>query len=89
MSPSALREAARVVVSSNETAENIGARRLPVAVDNLLEQISFNAQDRRGATIVIDTDHVNLQLIGIYGHRNDSKCTTKLPQNEYIPVNSP
>ena len=38
----------------NRGVENIGARRLHTVMERLLEEISFNATDQSGATIVID-----------------------------------
>lgn len=42
----------------NETTENIGARRLHTMMERLMEEISFNANDREGEKIVIDTAYV-------------------------------
>jgi ATP-dependent protease Clp ATPase subunit len=38
----------------NESVENIGARRLQTVMEKLLEELSFEAEDRRGETITID-----------------------------------
>jgi ATP-dependent HslUV protease ATP-binding subunit HslU len=46
----------------NESAENIGARRLHTIMERLLEDISFSAPDRAGETISIDAEHVNNSL---------------------------
>ena len=46
----------------NESAENIGARRLHTIMERLLEDISFTAPDRSGETISIDAEHVNNSL---------------------------
>lgn len=46
----------------NETAENIGARRLHTVMERLLEDISFNAPERAGETIAIDSKYVKKQL---------------------------
>ncbi len=46
----------------NERTENIGARRLHTIMECLLEQISFDAPDKDGQKIVIDTDYVNDHL---------------------------
>ncbi len=42
----------------NATVENIGARRLHTVMERLLEEISFTATDRSGATITIDAGYV-------------------------------
>ncbi|MBT8134729.1 MAG: ATP-dependent protease ATPase subunit HslU [Gammaproteobacteria bacterium] len=46
----------------NESAENIGARRLHTIMERLLEDISFSAPDKSGETISIDAEHVNNSL---------------------------
>ena len=38
----------------NETTENIGARRLYTVMEKLLEEVSFDAEDRTGTTVTID-----------------------------------
>jgi len=42
----------------NSSVENIGARRLHTVMERLLEDISFTATDRAGATITIDAKYV-------------------------------
>ena len=56
---------ARIAVDVNSTVENIGARRLQTVMEKLLEDISFDAEDRKGDVIVIDADYVRKQLSGI------------------------
>ena len=46
----------------NETTENIGARRLHTMMERLTEELSFNADERSGETIVIDKDYVDKTL---------------------------
>ncbi|NQZ25999.1 MAG: HslU--HslV peptidase ATPase subunit [Colwellia sp.] len=43
----------------NETTENIGARRLHTMMERLVEDLSFNADQRSGETISIDETYVN------------------------------
>jgi ATP-dependent HslUV protease ATP-binding subunit HslU len=43
----------------NEKTENIGARRLHTVLERLMEEISFEASDRSGDSIVIDEGYVN------------------------------
>jgi ATP-dependent HslUV protease ATP-binding subunit HslU len=43
----------------NDRVENIGARRLHTVLERLLEEISFTATDKAGATIVVDAAYVN------------------------------
>jgi len=56
---------ARIAVDVNATVENIGARRLQTVMEKLLEEISFEAEDRKGETLMIDADYVSKQLSGI------------------------
>ena len=46
----------------NETAENIGARRLHTIMERLLEEISFSAPDKSGQSVTIDAEYVNSRL---------------------------
>ena len=46
----------------NETTENIGARRLHTMMERLTEELSFNANERNGETIVIDKAYVDKTL---------------------------
>jgi len=54
----AIKEIARVAFDVNETVENIGARRLLTVMEKLLDDISFNASDRDGEKIIIDSKDV-------------------------------
>jgi ATP-dependent HslUV protease ATP-binding subunit HslU len=56
---------ARTAASVNEAVENIGARRLQTVMEKLLEEISFEAEDRRGESLRIDAAFVDKQLSGI------------------------
>ncbi len=53
---------AQVAFEVNERTENIGARRLHTVMERLLEEISFAAPDRSGATLVVDAAYVNAHL---------------------------
>jgi ATP-dependent HslUV protease ATP-binding subunit HslU len=46
----------------NESTENIGARRLHTMMERLVEDLSFNADQRSGETINIDKNYVNKTL---------------------------
>ena len=46
----------------NESTENIGARRLHTLMERLVEEISFNADERSGETILIDSAYVDKTL---------------------------
>jgi ATP-dependent HslUV protease ATP-binding subunit HslU len=49
----------------NERTENIGARRLHTVMERLLDDVSFDAPDRKGAKITIDAVYVKDRLADI------------------------
>ena len=49
----------------NETAENIGARRLHTIMEKLLEEISFAGPDLKKKNVRIDAAYVRKQLADI------------------------
>ena len=57
-----IRALARIAAEVNESIENIGARRLQTVMEKLLETISFEAEDRRGESLVVDAAFVEAQL---------------------------
>ena len=57
-----VKQIAKSAFAVNESAENIGARRLHTIMERLLEDISFSAPDKSGETILIDANHVNESL---------------------------
>jgi ATP-dependent HslUV protease ATP-binding subunit HslU len=61
----AVKSIARIAAAVNESLENIGARRLQTVMEKLLEEISFNAEDRKGDVIQIDAAYVEGQLSDI------------------------
>jgi len=60
--PDAVDAMADAAVEVNGSVENIGARRLQTVMEKVVEEISFNAGDRSGETIVIDGDYVSQRL---------------------------
>ncbi len=58
----ALDEIARLAAEVNSSVENIGARRLHTLLEKLLEDISFDASEKTGETIVIDGSYVRERL---------------------------
>jgi ATP-dependent HslUV protease ATP-binding subunit HslU len=60
-----IRALAKIAAEVNAEIENIGARRLQTVMEKLLEEISFNAEDRQGSTLVIDAAYVDSQLASI------------------------
>ncbi len=61
----AVEELAELAVEVNSQTENIGARRLATLMEKLLEQISFEAPERSGETIVVDGKYVRETLADI------------------------
>ncbi len=57
----------------NSSVENIGARRLHTVMERLLEEISFTATDRAGATIVIDAAYVQERVAPLAKNADLSK----------------
>ena len=64
---------ARTAAEVNEAIENIGARRLSTVLEKLLEDVSFEAEDRQGTTVVIDAAYVDSQLASIVRNTDLSK----------------
>lgn len=72
--PDAIEEIAEVSVSLNETKEDIGARRLHTVMENLLEDISFNAGGNYPMSkVVIDKNYVNGHLQSVVKDLNLKK----------------
>ena len=61
----ALDEVARFAFRVNEGTENIGARRLHTIMERVLDEISFNAPDKKGEQITVDGDYVRKMLTDI------------------------
>jgi ATP-dependent HslUV protease ATP-binding subunit HslU len=64
-SKEALEEVARFAFRVNEGTENIGARRLHTIMERVLDQISFDAPDKKGEHVKIDADYVRERLSDI------------------------
>ena len=58
----AVQRLAQIAFEVNERTENIGARRLHTVMERLLEEISFEAAERSGETLVIDAAYVDSHL---------------------------
>ncbi len=61
----AIDEIASISAQVNERTENIGARRLHTVLERLLEDVSFEAPERRGEKIRIDRQYVREKLSDI------------------------
>ena len=53
---------AKISAEVNSSVENIGARRLHTIIEKVLDDISFNATDRAGETIIVDEKYVQDNL---------------------------
>ncbi|MDP9170515.1 MAG: ATP-dependent protease ATPase subunit HslU [Acidobacteriota bacterium] len=65
LTPDALLEVAKFAAQVNESAENIGARRLHTIMEKLLEEISFEGPDLRKKNVRVDAAYVRKQLADI------------------------
>lgn len=61
----AIDEIANIAATVNEKTENIGARRLHTVLEKLLEDISFEAPERKNGKLLIDSGYVRSQLSDI------------------------
>jgi ATP-dependent HslUV protease ATP-binding subunit HslU len=53
---------ADIAVAVNSSVENIGARRLHTVLERVLDEISFDASDRDGQTVVVDGNYVRARV---------------------------
>ncbi|MCS6797285.1 MAG: ATP-dependent protease ATPase subunit HslU [Myxococcota bacterium] len=60
--PGAIEAMARHAAEANARTENIGARRLHTVLEAVLDEVSFDAPQRAGQTVVIDEAHVQRVL---------------------------
>ena len=60
-----LEEVARFAFRVNEGTENIGARRLHTIMERVLDEISFEAPEKKGQQITVDGDYVRKMLTDI------------------------
>lgn len=68
-----LEEIASFAELTNQETENIGARRLYTILERILAEISFEAPDRSGESLVIDRDFVQQQLADVRENRDLSR----------------
>src|SRR5205809_553840 len=61
----ALEEIARFAFRVNEGTENIGARRLHTIMERVLDEISFDAPEKKGQHFNVDADYVRKMLTDI------------------------
>jgi ATP-dependent HslUV protease ATP-binding subunit HslU len=63
--PEALDEIAHFAFRVNESTENIGARRLHTIMERVLDQLSFDAPEKKGQQITVDAEYVRKMLTDI------------------------
>ncbi len=68
-----IRALARIAAEVNGRIENIGARRLQTVMEKMLEDVSFEAEQRRGETVIVDAAYVERQLSDIARDNDLSK----------------
>jgi ATP-dependent HslUV protease ATP-binding subunit HslU len=68
-----IRALARIAAEVNAEVENIGARRLQTVMEKLLEDVSFEAEQRKGETVRVDAGYVEGQLADIARNSDLSK----------------
>ena len=61
----ALDEIAHFAFRVNESTENIGARRLHTIMERVLDELSFDAPEKKGEQITVDADYVRRMLTDI------------------------
>ncbi len=60
-----IRAIAKIAAEVNLSVENIGARRLSTVMEKLLEDVSFDAENRKGKKVKVDAKYVDAQLSSI------------------------
>jgi ATP-dependent HslUV protease ATP-binding subunit HslU len=60
-----LEEIARFAFRVNESTENIGARRLHTIMERVLDELSFEAPEKKGQQVTVDGDYVRKMLTDI------------------------
>ncbi|MGQ0558565.1 MAG: ATP-dependent protease ATPase subunit HslU [Sphingosinicella sp.] len=68
-----IRALARIAAEVNGQVENIGARRLQTVMEKLLEDVSFEAEQRQGEKLTVDAAYVERQLADIARNTDLSK----------------
>ena len=64
-SKDSIEEIADIAAQVNDRTENIGARRLYTIMERLLDEISFDAPEKKGSMISIDATHVRERLADV------------------------
>ena len=69
----AISRIAEIAAEVNEVTENIGARRLHTVMERLVDDVSFNADQRSGERLVIDPEYVDVRLGSVVEDRDLSR----------------
>jgi len=64
-SADSIEEIADIAAKVNERTENIGARRLHTVMERLLDEISFDAPEKKGSKVAINADYVQKRLADV------------------------
>jgi ATP-dependent HslUV protease ATP-binding subunit HslU len=64
-STDSIEEIADIAAKVNERTENIGARRLHTVMERLLDEISFDAPEKKGSKVAINADYVQKRLADV------------------------
>ena len=72
-SDDAIKAFAHLSVTANMKAEDIGARRLHTVIEKVLEDISFNADERSGETVEVSKELVYEKLENIAEHEDTAR----------------
>jgi len=71
--PDGIETIADAAVKVNSTVENIGARRLQTIMERLVEELSFDADEKKGQTISIDRAYVEARVGKLAGDTDLSR----------------
>jgi ATP-dependent HslUV protease ATP-binding subunit HslU len=71
--PDAVKRLAEIAFEVNERTENIGARRLATVMERLLDEVSFDAPNRAGQTVVLDAAAVEARLADLARNQDLSR----------------
>ncbi|HKV79928.1 MAG TPA: ATP-dependent protease ATPase subunit HslU [Candidatus Sulfotelmatobacter sp.] len=63
--PESLDEIAHFAFRVNESTENIGARRLHTIMERVLDELSFDAPEKKGESVTVDAEYVRKMLTDI------------------------
>jgi ATP-dependent HslUV protease ATP-binding subunit HslU len=69
----AVHELARFAMEVNETAENIGARRLSTVLEVVLDEVSFEGGERGPREVTVEAEEVRRKLARLVGDRDLSR----------------